>query len=164
MKKIYLIRHAKSDWVAGKSDFERPLNVRGLQDAPQMANFLKIKKTTPNLLITSSATRAKTTAMFFAEALAIPKEMQWETKDLYNASLLAILDVVSSVPDEYSTIMLFGHNPGFTHFANEFWGDNWIDNVPTCGIVEIEGDVDSWNMFTGATAKVVGHYFPKMVL
>lgn len=162
MKKIYLIRHAKSSWESGKSDFDRPLNPRGLRDAPMMAELLKTKGVKPDLLITSSAERAKLTAQFFAQALEIPTDIQWESNELYHASMLEILNIVASVPDEYETIILFGHNPGFTYFANEFWGDDWIDNLPTCGVVEIVGDVKSWNMFTGATAKVVGHYFPKM--
>jgi len=162
MKKIYVIRHAKSSWKTNQTDFDRPLNPRGLRDAPRMAALLKSKDVKPDLLITSSAARAKATAGFFAQALEIPKEQQWETKELYHASMLEILNVVASIPDEYNTVILFGHNPGFTYFANEFWGENWIDNLPTCGIVEIEGDVDSWNLFTGATAKVVNHYFPKM--
>ena len=163
MKKIFVVRHAKSSWKTGQSDFDRPLNPRGLVDAPRMANLLKMKGVKPEILITSSAVRAKTTAAFFAEALNIPVEGQWETKELYHAAMLEVLDLVCSVPDEYNTIMLFGHNPGFTYFVNEFWGENWIDNLPTCGIVEIEGDVDSWTMFTGETAKVVGHYFPKLI-
>jgi len=163
MKRIFVVRHAKSSWETGKSDFERPLNPRGLRDAPKMAAYLKAKGAKPDLLITSSAVRAKTTAAFFAEALGIPEDLQWEAESLYHAAMLEVLDLVCSIPDEYDTIMLFGHNPGFTYFANEFWGENWIDNLPTCGVVEIEGDVKSWTMFTGETAKVVGHYFPKML-
>ncbi|HHB79643.1 MAG TPA: hypothetical protein ENK85_10470 [Saprospiraceae bacterium] len=163
MKTLYLIRHAKSSWETGQPDFDRPLNPRGLRDAPRMAAYLKQKGVRPDLLITSSAARAKLTSQFFAQALDIPKSMQWETKELYHASMLEILDVVCAVPDEYDTILLFGHNPGFTYFANEFWGENWIDNLPTCGVVEIAGEVSSWTMFTGSTARVVGHYFPKEI-
>ncbi len=163
MKTLYVIRHAKSSWKTGLSDFDRPLNPRGLQDAPRLAELLKAQGVKPDLLITSAAARAKATSVFFQEALSIPEEAQWESQDLYHASMLEILNLIASIPPEYNTVMIFGHNPGFTHFVNEFYGDHWIDNLPTCGIVKIEGKMEEWLDFTGSTAKVVGRYFPKEV-
>ncbi len=115
------------------------------------------------IIIRSAAVRAKATSVFFQEALSIPEEVQWESQDLYHASMLEVLNLIASIPPEYKTVMIFGHNPGFTHFVNEFYGENWIDNLPTCGIVKIEGEVEEWLDFTGSTAIVVGQFFPKEV-
>ena len=86
MKKIYLIRHAKSSWDdPGLSDIERPLNHRGLRDAPFMSKMLKGKNVTPNKLISSPANRAFTTATYFAKELNIPEQAIVIRKEVYHA-------------------------------------------------------------------------------
>ncbi|MEN0002691.1 MAG: histidine phosphatase family protein [Bacteroidota bacterium] len=161
MKTVYLIRHAKSSWKdPALKDIERPLNKRGFRDAPFMANLLNGKGVKPNRLITSPANRAYTTATFFAEVLGIPKPSIDVRKKIYEAYPNDILSLIKYLPNEWSVICLFGHNPTFTSLANLF-SEEYIPNVPTCGIVHIEASVASWDAFHPDHAKVVDFHYPK---
>lgn len=161
MKTIFLIRHAKSSWDSPElRDINRPLNNRGSRDAPFMASMLSHKISTPDQLISSPANRAFTTATFFAKAFKIPQEDIKQEKGIYEAYAQELLYIVQHLDPTWDTVCLFGHNPGFTNFANQFAKD-FIDNVPTCGIVEIAGDVENWAGFTKKAAAVKAFYFPK---
>lgn len=161
MKTIFLIRHAKSSWDQPLlKDIDRPLNKRGFRDAPFMANMLSHKIKAPDQLISSPAKRAFTTATYFAEAFKIkPADIQRE-KGIYEAYTQELLYLVQHLDSSLDTVCLFGHNPGFTSLANQFATD-FIDNVPTCGIVEIAGDIDDWSEFQKKKVAVKAFYFPK---
>lgn len=159
MKTVYFIRHAKSSWDnPGLRDFDRPLNKRGLRDAPFMATVLKNKEIEIDRIITSPANRAKTTAGYFARALEVAELLEDEV--IYEAYTDEVLDLVKSQPDHLKQIMVFGHNPTFTSIANLF-STTYIANLPTCGIVRIEGAIDSWALLNEENAKVVDIYYPK---
>lgn len=164
MRHLFLIRHAKSSWDnPGLRDFNRPLNDRGLRDAPKMAELLVASGIRPDLLVSSPAKRALTTAQFFAQALGIPEETIVRAPDMYEASPTDVLRIVSSLPDTASTVLLFGHNPTFTELANRF-ASAPLDNVPTCGIVHVESTAGSWGEFDEGNARVRNYMFPKAVL
>lgn len=164
MRTLYLIRHAKSSWDnPGLRDFNRPLNERGLRDAPMMAQFFVKKGVKPDLLISSPAKRALSTALFFADALNIQDEAVMREQAIYEATPMDIHQIISRLPDSAQTILLFGHNPTLTDVANRF-SENFIDNVPTCGIVQIVSDADSWKAFYEGNANVAACFFPKEVL
>ncbi len=161
MKIVYLIRHAKSSWKdMSLKDIDRPLNKRGKRDAPFMGNLLKEQGVMPDMLISSPANRAYTTACHFAEALGIPKAEIIQEPRIYEAWTADILEIIQQQPEDRQTIFLFGHNPTFTSFANSFT-KNYIDNVPTCGIVRIDAEIDHWKAFSEQTAKVISFQFPK---
>lgn len=161
MKTIFLIRHAKSSWDSPElRDIDRPLNKRGLRDAPFMASMLSHKISTPDQLISSPANRAFTTATYFAKAFKIPPGDIKQEKGIYEAYAQELLYIVQHLDPAWNTVCLFGHNPGFTNFANQFTKD-FIDNIPTCGIVEIAGDLDNWADFTKKQAAVKAFYIPK---
>jgi phosphohistidine phosphatase len=163
MKTIFLIRHAKSDWGnTGLRDFDRPLSERGLRDAPRMSAFLASKGVEPGLLISSPANRAQTTAGYFADAFGIPKNHIDLRREIYEAEVEVINKIVQDLDDHLNIICLFGHNPTFTQFANQFT-DDYIDNISTCGIVEIEANVIHWDDFNGEHGKVVNRWFPKQL-
>ncbi len=164
MKTLFLVRHAKSSWDnPGLRDFDRPLNERGQTDAPRMAQFIVKQGIIPELLVSSPAKRAITTALFFAEAFnKKPEEVVRET-NIYEAYPQEILQIISKLPNEMDTVMLFGHNPTFTDVANRFTED-FIDNVPTCGIVKITANVEHWNEMYEGNARVAACFFPKEVL
>ncbi|MFN0035857.1 MAG: SixA phosphatase family protein [Saprospiraceae bacterium] len=165
MRTLYLVRHAKSSWGnPGLRDHDRPLNERGLHDAPQMAQLLAAQGVQPDLLVSSPAKRALTTALFFAEAFKIAAEDVRCEKDIYEAFPQEILRIVSELPESAQTVLLFGHNPTFTEVANHFSEDDFIENVPTCGIVKITSSAASWNEFYEGNSKVAACYFPKEVL
>ncbi len=161
MKKVFFIRHAKSSWTdPSLRDFDRPLNKRGERDAPFMAKLLKGKLPELDLIVSSPANRALTTAQYFAEAFGIKKEEIHTDNQLYHAYPDDILKIIRALDDQYKVILLFGHNPGFTELANIFTED-FIDNVPTCGIFEVDAPVDSWGDFNRETARLVAFHHPK---
>ena len=163
MKKVYFIRHAKSSWDdPGLSDIERPLNKRGLRDGPFMSKMLKGKGIQPDKLISSPANRAFTTATFFAKELNIPEQAIVVRKEIYHAYPEEVLNIIRNLSDADNVILLFGHNPCFTSLANQF-SDEYIPNVPTCGIVKVEADVERWSDFE-TDGKLEAFYFPKQYL
>lgn len=164
MRTLFLIRHAKSSWDnPGLRDFDRPLNKRGIHDAPKMAKTLEKQGIKPDLLVSSPAKRALTTALFFAETFGVADEAVLRNEDIYMASPREILKIISQLPDSAQTVFLFGHNPTFTEVANHF-SDDFIDNIPTCGVVQIESPADVWKEFSEGNATVKACFFPKEVL
>lgn len=163
MRTLFLIRHAKSSWDnPGLRDFNRPLNDRGQRQAPLMASLLVQRGIQPDLLVSSPAKRALTTALYFAHAFGVPDEQVIKEPDIYEAAPLDILQIISNLPDTAHTVCLFGHNPTFTDVANMFT-ENLIDNVPTCGIVQIETDAEHWNGMYEGNSRVKHCFFPKQV-
>ena len=161
MKTLYLIRHAKSSWAeVGMKDFDRSLEERGLKDAPKMAKLLREMSVQPDYMVSSPAKRAFTTAQYFALGLDFPIGKIEKEMEIYEAEEATLLHIVQGLPDEKNTILMFGHNPGFTYFANKF-AKKQIENVPTCGIVVIELTGDKWKDFNEKTAKVKDFLYPK---
>lgn len=162
MKTLFLIRHAKSSWAdIGARDIDRALNDRGHKDAPEMANFLKNKGILPDLIVSSPAKRALMTAGYFATAFSMPVKNIDIQHDIYEADETTLLHVVRDLPPAANTILLFGHNPTFTYFANRY-AIEFIDNVATCGIVQYNMSVAEWTDFNEKTVKVAGYFYPKM--
>ncbi len=143
MKVLYLVRHAKSSWQFDLEDHKRPLNDRGLRDAPRVAQKVVSSLPKPDLVMSSDALRAKTTALFFIKEYGIPEnELVLEHK-LYDFSGNNLLQVIRTCPDTVDCLMLFGHNNAMTTLVNVY-GDRQIDNVPTCGFTAIRFNIDSW--------------------
>jgi len=161
VKDVCFVRHAKSNWDnPGLKDFDRPLDQRGLKDAPVMAHQMKKLGLIPDLIITSGANRAKSTAEFFQNEFKLPKEKFWIRNELYEASPDEVYEVLKSAPDEAAFVYLFGHNPTFTWVANNLSGVH-IDNVPTCGVVHAQCMIASWKKFKPEYAGFVGFHYPK---
>lgn len=161
MKTLYLIRHAKSDWSDETlSDYDRPLNKRGMKDAPLMGSYLADKGIRPDLILSSPALRAKTTATAIAKALSYPSESIRYDETLYACDVETILSIIREVSDDIDTLFVFGHNPEFTECANLITGSD-IDNIPTCGVVEMRLIKDDWKSIGENSAKMIGFDFPK---
>ena len=161
MKTVLLVRHAKSDWSNGLlSDFDRPLNSRGKNDAPLMANRLLDKEIKIDAFISSPAKRARKTAAAFASVYRKDKNEIISRPGLYEAARDTFYEVIKEVNDRDDCIALFAHNPGLTDFAN-LLTDTRIDNIPTCGIFAIEADSKSWKNFRDAPKKFLFFDFPK---
>jgi phosphohistidine phosphatase len=164
MRTLFLIRHAKSSWDnPALRDFERPLNERGLNTAPRMASYLTQAGVQPDLLVSSPAKRAISTALFFGAAFGVNETQIVRNEDIYEASVTTVLRIISQLPDQAHTVLLFGHNPTFTDLANGF-STTPIINVPTCGIVRIETQADNWRSMYEGNTRVIATYFPKEVL
>jgi phosphohistidine phosphatase len=161
MKTLFLVRHAKSCWEDPVlSDIDRPLNKRGKNDAPLMAKKVKKLFIKPDLLVSSPAKRALTTAQYFAEAMDIKRSNIAIVKEIYEALPDALVRVVHNLPHEANTAMLFGHNPSFTMITNRFT-ESPLDNLPTCGVVKIESTAESWADFNENNSKVTSILYPK---
>lgn len=161
MKKLTLVRHAKSDWgTEFLKDIDRPLNERGYRDAYLMSEWYKKNKSAPQLILTSSATRAISTAFIFSRAIndLLPIMINLS---LYESTVDNVKSVVGATENKINHIMLFGHNPFITTLANELCTEWYFENIPTCGIVEFEIESSSWSQFEKKTIKQLFHQFPK---
>ncbi len=147
MKQLLIIRHAKSSWaVPGQDDFDRPLNERGMSDAPKMAQRLVDKDIKVDAFITSPAKRALTTANLFADTLQAPKGSLTTVQKLYHAAPMVFFETIAGIDDGIETAAVFSHNPGITAFVNELTKTR-IDDMPTCAIFAVQADIDHWKDF-----------------
>jgi phosphohistidine phosphatase len=161
MKTLILVRHAKSSWDNPDiKDFERPLNKRGKKDAPLMAKIFKDKNIVTDLIISSPAVRAFSTAQEFAEELKYPKNEIITDISIYEMGSKAILNILSKLNPKYKVVMLFGHNPDMTYLSSYLSGNNF-DNVPTCGVVCIDFEIDSWDKITDNQGTLRFFEYPK---
>ena len=165
MKTLYLIRHAKSSWDDPEiDDFERPLNERGKRDAAKMGQRLKEKMLTPDIVVSSPAIRTLATCKIICEVMGFDQKKLVEVKSLYHASDEEILKVVCSLKDrsgdEEENVLLFGHNPGLTDFANRLLEEK-ILNIPTAGIVCAELQIKKWRDVDWGCGKMLFFDFPK---
>ncbi len=161
MKTLYLCRHAKSSWAdLGMDDFDRPLNERGLRNAPFMAQTFAQRGEPVQLIVSSPANRALTTARYFSEALKNPVERFNLDRQIYLAERHTLSSVVGQLPNELQRVMLFGHNPGFTELTNHL-SDAAIANLPTCGLVRIDIAVNEWQHITKGSGTLVWFDYPK---
>ena len=157
MKKLILVRHAKSSWEFDISDHGRPLNSRGLKNADMISHNLK-SQINPDLIVSSEAVRAKTTAEIFIKNLNFSLEKFNLNNDLYDFSGESLIRVIKNCNDTIDELMIFGHNNAITNFVNSF-GDLTIDNVPTCGVTIITFEINSWKeLKMGRTIKTL---FPR---
>ncbi|HEY9117087.1 MAG TPA: histidine phosphatase family protein [Roseivirga sp.] len=161
MKRLLIVRHAKSSWEFSQlSDFERPLNARGVQDVPDMAQRFQSLGIIPDLIISSPANRALTTAQGFAQILGVSSKEIVLDEDHYHASSDTLRSLIREFPNEHECIMIFGHNPGLTYLINEL-SDLKLDNLPTCGVCGIEFQIDNWKVVKKGSGRKFYYDFPK---
>ena len=163
MKTLFLVRHAKSSWEnPGLPDNERPLNKRGEKDAPRMGKRLTSRGVNPDILISSPALRAYSTAVKIAAEIGYPKDDIQTKAKLYFEGTEGLLDVICALIPRVDTAMLFGHNPTMTVSVNAL-AKTTIGNVPTCGIAEIQFDVESWEDVGKGLGKMQLFDYPKRI-
>jgi phosphohistidine phosphatase len=161
MKYLTLIRHAKSSWKEkGQDDFDRPLNERGQRDAPMMGRRLAQARVAPDLIVSSPALRAMTTARIIADAMGYPTSGIVLNKQIYEAELKDLFKVINGFDDHVQHVMLFGHNPGLTELAI-YLTVAPIDNLPTCGVMRIALAVESWADVQQGSGKLIEFDYPK---
>ena len=159
MKKLFIIRHAKSSWKdMSLDDYERPLNKRGKANAPFMGKVLKDKGILPDLIVSSPALRAKTTAAHIAKEISYSNAILFK-EEIYEADADTLHKILISMDDEDNTVFIFGHNPGLNSLAYEYL--NFSQNIPTCGIIEIEFDCKKWKKISSENAKLISFDYPK---
>ena len=156
-RSLHIIRHGKSSWdFENLSDIDRPLSPRGVDNAYLMAGKLAGRKVVPDLLLTSPANRALYTATIFARIMKVPFDRLRISEGIYDAGTDDLIALIRKQEASVTHLLLFGHNPAFTSLANSLM-DQYIENIPTAGIVSLEYDTGDWNGI-GKTAPVK-HFF-----
>jgi len=142
-RELLLLRHGKSDWDAGVAeDFHRPLAERGRRDAPRMGVWIRTEGIVPDLVVSSTATRAAETARLALEAMeADPGILRWDGR-LYGASILALLSTLGESPDAPRRVLLVGHMPGLEDLARHLAGETVVDHprgkfLPTAALIRL---------------------------
>lgn len=161
MKQITFIRHAKSNHIMGLRDHDRPLNERGLIDAPKMAEQLKNEEFHPDIFFASTALRAQTTAQLIRDGIdgEIPLE---ELSLLYHAFINDYTAFIHQVDNVFEHIVIVGHNPTITMMVNLLSKDNVTDSMPTCCVVSLTfADVDAWRSISPHSGIVTRFAFPE---
>jgi len=159
MKKLFIIRHAKSDWNnLSLKDFNRPLNKRGFKNAPFMGQVLKDMDVMPDLILSSPAIRAITTARLISNEIVYKKEIQ-TNKKIYEASLETLDNIVRSIDNKHDTVFLVGHNPSASFLAFNFCGLN--EDIPTCAVIQIDFDTNTWADISLDNSKLISYDYPK---
>lgn len=161
MKTLYLIRHAKSSWAFDLNDPDRPLGKRGRKDVIKIGQHLSAHQPNPEVFISSTASRAFYTALHICDQIGVDEGQIRLEKGLYHAGANEILNFVQNAPS-CNRLAVFGHNPGFTSAANALANLN-LDNVPTCGIVGINFNVEDWKDVKFGDGVLAFFYTPKEI-
>jgi phosphohistidine phosphatase len=144
MKTLLLMRHAKSSWkIKNIPDHERPLNKRGRRDAPRMGQLLQDRELVPQLILSSSALRARQTAELVAETAGYSAEILFRD-DLYMAEAEGYIHALHEVPDTIERVMLIGHNPGLETLLQLL--SNRIESLPTAVLAHLVLPIDQWDI------------------
>jgi phosphohistidine phosphatase len=153
------MRHAKSSWDdPDLSDFERPLNNRGLITAPFMGEVMKRNNFTPETIVSSPAMRARQTAELVKNSASFEAGIRFDER-IYEASPLRLLEVVSDISDEYDSAMIVGHNPGFENIVRVLTGK--LESMPTAALAVVDLEIDSWQEINAETGKLRKFIRPK---
>jgi len=144
MKNLLIMRHAKSDWGNSSiSDFDRPLNDRGKTAAPMMGNELLKRKKSPELIISSPAKRAKSTAEIVLKESGCSQPIQFEN-EFYFGHIEEIIKIVKKSDNSFERIMVVGHNPTLEDLIDELIIDDNGFSMSTAAIASILFDIDDW--------------------
>jgi phosphohistidine phosphatase len=155
MKTLLLLRHAKSSWgEPGLSDHERPLTERGKEDAPRMGRLLQEHGLVPDLIVSSTAKRARNTAKKVAQHSGYEGEVQ-QTETLYLAPAAQYVEVLRRLPEAYQTVAMVGHNPGLEELVELLTGQT--ERLPTAALAQVTLDIAAWNELTPATRGQLVH-------
>ena len=150
MKTLLIMRHAKSSWDESEMhDHDRPLNKRGKLNAPRMGRLLREQDLVPDLIITSSARRARDTAGAVADQSGYEGEVKVE-ESLYAAPPEAYIEVLAAADDRYERILVIGHNPGLEELLETLASER--EALPTAAIAQVDLSIQSWQELTDETS------------
>jgi phosphohistidine phosphatase len=162
MKILYLLRHAKSSWAEpGLGDQQRSLNKRGSSDAPMMGERFAGRGEQLDHIVSSPALRALSTAELFAEACGLAGDQIDTNSDLYFLGSGSIEATILAQDDQVERLMLVFHNPDITEFVNSIDYAFHVDNMPTCGLVKLSCDIESWSNWSRDNTRFDYFDFPK---
>jgi len=155
------MRHAKSSWdFEDLSDHDRPLDNRGRKDAPLMGRELVSREVTIDLLMSSTAVRALTTASLIARELEYETDKIALEEEIYKADKQELLEIINGIPNQFNNVMLIGHNYTITELANLLSPD-LISEIPTAGVVALSFECTTWGEITKENATLLFFDYPK---
>ncbi|MGW0092669.1 SixA phosphatase family protein [Streptomyces sp. NPDC003328] len=167
LHRLVVFRHAKSAWPAGVPDHERPLAPRGRRDAPAAGRALAESDWLPDLVLCSTAVRARQTWELASAQWGTPPPVRFDAQ-LYAADVPELLESVHHAPTEARALLLIGHNPGLTDLILELAGDGLGDTVdrvrakfPTSGIAVLAWHGDTWDSLAAGTALLTDVIVPR---
>ena len=159
--KLWIVRHAKSSWSdSSLSDRDRPLNKRGRRSAPDMGRRLAAQNQLPDLIISSPAKRANSTARKIAKEVGYDRSKIVTDENMYFSGTGSMLEMLENVDDRYDSVMIVGHNPAMTTLMNMLSGSS-VDNMPTCAVALIDFPIMSWSDLHSADGQLLTYDFPK---
>ncbi len=159
MKNLLIMRHAKSDWGNNLPDIERPLNNRGKKAAPLMADYLKKVKKKPDIILSSPAKRALSTALIMKEILGLDKDIKI-VKVFYFGFMNELIDSIKDIDNTYDTVLIVGHNPVWEDLVSDLTGAaDYI--MPTAAIASIIFNTDDWQKITETDSTLEWSVTPK---
>lgn len=163
MKTLFIVRHAKSSWDFPElPDVERPLIEKGINNTKKIVNELNEKRVTVEMIVSSHAKRALETARLIATGICFPMEKIEVSNNIYQVDRDEIFNIIFSQKDELNSLMIVGHNPTLTQFANLFLEEK-IDLLPTSGIISFSFETGKWIEVIKAKCKTNFILFPKML-
>jgi phosphohistidine phosphatase len=159
MKRLLLLRHAKSSWDGPRlADFERPLNERGLRAAPLIGRLLLRRKIRPDLVLSSPAERARRTAALVSEAAGLEAPTRYDER-IYEATAERLVEVVSQIEEAVDELLLVGHNPGMEELLELLAGERRA--MPTAALARINLDVEKWSKVRAGSGRLEFHVRPR---
>lgn len=158
-KIIFLIRHAQAESNNEIRDFDRQLTKRGIIEATDISERMHKHGLNPQLILSSPATRALSTAKIFAENLSLDLNKIQPENSIYEASITTLLSLINHLDDNYSTAALFGHNPGMSELL-AYLSNGYFGAIPTSGVVMLEFDQENWNLISEGTGHVKWYAYP----
>lgn len=159
MKTIFLLRHAKSSWEnTNSSDFDRPLNERGLKTAPLVGEKIREREFQIDAIVSSPANRAKQTAILIKKAARIEREIEFDER-IYEASPRRLLEVAAETNAETNSLLLIGHNPGLEGFIKLLTGET--EAMPTAALAVIDLEIERWEQIKSDCGKMRKLFRPK---
>ncbi|MGE0339260.1 MAG: histidine phosphatase family protein [Xanthobacteraceae bacterium] len=169
MRRLLLLRHAKSDWPEGLDDSLRPLAERGQNDAPEMGKAMAREGLVPDLALVSTAVRTRQTWELLAPQLGRPVRSR-EEPGLYGASEQTLLEFIRYAPEDVETLLLCAHNPGIERLAHGFAKSGDADAIrrvqkkyPTCGLAVIDLPVNAWKETAPPAGRIEMFLTPKIL-
>lgn len=160
MKRIYLVRHAKSSWKKALPDHLRPLKKRGRKDAKKVGKYLRERGFVPSVIVSSDATRAIETAEILSETLNIEEPPALEA-NLYESGVEEYLRVLAKSAEELDSVMIVGHNPTITDTAFVLTGEKIYNWMKTSSVAVLDCAVESWRELSPYSCKTVELITPK---
>lgn len=160
-KNLFLVRHAEAtESGAGQKDVDRAVTPTGYQDAPRIGRYLYLKECQPDVIISSDAVRAQTTAILLAEQLKYERHKIQYTEEIYKASVRSLLSLINDQKNSYTQVLIVGHNPVLTYLA-EYLTKEDIGPIAPCGVVHLMCDAESWTELSEGNVQLIDYMFPE---